>query len=380
MVTSTSALPGTTILNLPLATSLDGDEYFPIVQGGTTKRVLTEMVATQNIIFGNPTASVGLTAVNGVAVTAMRSDAAPALSQSISPTWTGLHTFTQAVSMQSTLSVTGNFAINTNKFNVTAATGNTTIAGTVAIGGSALGSAVLTLSSGSQTYCNFFGSGGASGKKAMALAYDPGNVGLTQPGLFWQNISDLGVFVSNSGVLFRDGAAAFGSITYPGSAGSVSVAGTLAVAGVATVTNTTTSTNRTTGALVIGNGASGGLGVGGKVSAANFASFLAPATGPAVDFLNSTTTSVTNGSSYALYTQSGGYLICLHDYNTGQAAVYFAHIATVALITAAGTEWVAPTTTPGAGQCSVAWDGVGSYRVYNNSGSAAAFAVGIILF
>lgn len=43
--------------------------------------------------LADPTASVGLTAVNGTAVTAMRSDAAPALSQSIVPTWTGVHTF-----------------------------------------------------------------------------------------------------------------------------------------------------------------------------------------------------------------------------------------------------------------------------------------------
>jgi hypothetical protein len=43
--------------------------------------------------FANPTATIGLTAVNGAATTAMRSDAAPALSQAIVPTWTGLHTF-----------------------------------------------------------------------------------------------------------------------------------------------------------------------------------------------------------------------------------------------------------------------------------------------
>jgi len=43
--------------------------------------------------FANPTASAGLAVVNGVATTAMRSDAAPAISQSISPTWTGNHTF-----------------------------------------------------------------------------------------------------------------------------------------------------------------------------------------------------------------------------------------------------------------------------------------------
>lgn len=46
--------------------------------------------------LANPTALVGLTAVNGVALTAMRSDAAPAIDQTIAPTWTGLHTFQQS--------------------------------------------------------------------------------------------------------------------------------------------------------------------------------------------------------------------------------------------------------------------------------------------
>jgi hypothetical protein len=44
----------------------------------------------------NPTASVGLTAVNGVATTFLRSDGAPALSQAIAPTWSALHTFSLA--------------------------------------------------------------------------------------------------------------------------------------------------------------------------------------------------------------------------------------------------------------------------------------------
>jgi len=43
--------------------------------------------------FANPSASVGLSAINGSAATAMRSDAAPALDQSISPTWSGTHTW-----------------------------------------------------------------------------------------------------------------------------------------------------------------------------------------------------------------------------------------------------------------------------------------------
>lgn len=58
--------------------------------------------------FANPSASLGLTAVNGSATTAMRSDAAPALSQSIVPTWTGTHTFTATTILGSaTTNVTG---------------------------------------------------------------------------------------------------------------------------------------------------------------------------------------------------------------------------------------------------------------------------------
>ena len=41
----------------------------------------------------NPTATAGLSAVNGSATTFLRSDGAPAISQAIVPTWTGLHTF-----------------------------------------------------------------------------------------------------------------------------------------------------------------------------------------------------------------------------------------------------------------------------------------------
>jgi hypothetical protein len=44
----------------------------------------------------NPSAVIGLSAVNGTATTFMTSDSAPALSQAIAPTWTALHTFTKA--------------------------------------------------------------------------------------------------------------------------------------------------------------------------------------------------------------------------------------------------------------------------------------------
>jgi len=44
----------------------------------------------------NPTATIGLTVVNGSAATFLRSDGAPALSQAIAPTWTGVHIFSPA--------------------------------------------------------------------------------------------------------------------------------------------------------------------------------------------------------------------------------------------------------------------------------------------
>lgn len=48
-------------------------------------------------VGANPSASVGLAAVNGSAATFMRSDAAPSLDQTITPTWTNPHTFSSRV-------------------------------------------------------------------------------------------------------------------------------------------------------------------------------------------------------------------------------------------------------------------------------------------
>jgi hypothetical protein len=45
----------------------------------------------------NPTGTIGLSAVNGTATTFLRSDGAPALSQAITPSWTGLHSFSNGI-------------------------------------------------------------------------------------------------------------------------------------------------------------------------------------------------------------------------------------------------------------------------------------------
>lgn len=59
--------------------------------------------------LANPTASLGLTAINGVATTAMRSDAAPALNQAIAPSWSGRHVFAaEAIDAQAGLAIAAN--------------------------------------------------------------------------------------------------------------------------------------------------------------------------------------------------------------------------------------------------------------------------------
>jgi hypothetical protein len=55
------------------------------------------------VTFANPTASVILTAVNGSATTAMRSDAAPPLSQAIAPTWTAQHIYLSTLDANSVI-------------------------------------------------------------------------------------------------------------------------------------------------------------------------------------------------------------------------------------------------------------------------------------
>lgn len=102
----------------------------------------------------NPTASVGLLAVNGSNSTFMRSDAAPALSVAINPVWTGNHTFTgtflddasvtqassttwSETSFQGTLTMTGSSAPSTVPAMVTFARPVITDASSITLGDAA---------------------------------------------------------------------------------------------------------------------------------------------------------------------------------------------------------------------------------------------------
>lgn len=85
--TITGAAPNQT-LSLTIPKGEKGDQGEPGADGATGPPG-----PGGGAVYGDPTGVIGLVAVPGVAVTGMRSDAAPALSQAIAPTWTALHTF-----------------------------------------------------------------------------------------------------------------------------------------------------------------------------------------------------------------------------------------------------------------------------------------------
>lgn len=95
--TALSATQLTTLINAFTAT-LSG--AVPASGGGTTNFLRADgaWAAPAYPTAANPSGLIGLAAVNGVATTFTRSDATHAIDQSIAPTWTGSHTFTQLLS------------------------------------------------------------------------------------------------------------------------------------------------------------------------------------------------------------------------------------------------------------------------------------------
>lgn len=100
--------------------------------GGMTLRAIELADLPSNLMtFANPTAQVGLTAINGSALTAMRSDAAPALNVGITPTWTGAHIHNASVQINNTLGATGAVTFGSTL----ALTGAATLSNTLTVAG-----------------------------------------------------------------------------------------------------------------------------------------------------------------------------------------------------------------------------------------------------
>ncbi len=115
--------------------------------------------------YANPSAVIGLTAVNGTASTAMRSDSAPPLNQGILPTWSALHTFNGKVlvnGFSGAPSMTVNGAANEpgEKINGSATSGQS-FGELIAAGTTSADYGLrVTNQSGSANYLTVFGDGG----------------------------------------------------------------------------------------------------------------------------------------------------------------------------------------------------------------------------
>lgn len=131
------------------------------IPGGTGTFALTSQLPDG----ANPTASVGLAAVNGAAATFMRSDGAPALSQSITPTWTGAHAFSNTITQTSNSATAFESGPNGGTNPVLRLVNNVASAATgISITGNAAGSGVTftALSSGANEGMTFAVKGSAN--------------------------------------------------------------------------------------------------------------------------------------------------------------------------------------------------------------------------
>ncbi|MEO9145108.1 MAG: glycosyl hydrolase family 28-related protein [Ginsengibacter sp.] len=102
-----SAGSSDSLKKLPVDTSLRRNNYLLAFDSLNHKWFLAAPGSGGDGTGANPTASIGLTAVNGTASTFLRSDAAPAIDQTITPTWTGLHTFNGAAVINAPTSTIG---------------------------------------------------------------------------------------------------------------------------------------------------------------------------------------------------------------------------------------------------------------------------------
>lgn len=132
-----------TLPNLPSGSAIADADLFYSSQGGASVKQPASALKTYigpGVSPANPTASVGLTAVNGVAVTYMRSDAAPALDQTAAYAFSGLG----ATNLLSASLLSWNSDVNINR----SAAGTLQIGTTAANASGTLNLAALVVGSG----------------------------------------------------------------------------------------------------------------------------------------------------------------------------------------------------------------------------------------
>lgn len=144
-------------------------------------------------------------------------------------TATGGITLTTAVTASSTLNAVGNFSVNTNKFNVTASSGDTTVAGTLGVTGIASFTAAIRAANGTQ------------GAPSISFTNDTDN-GLFYTGTAntWQQVAGGAVITTLTATSFdinQDFSVGSTSFTVVKTNGNTAVGGTLNVTGQATLSS-----------------------------------------------------------------------------------------------------------------------------------------------
>jgi hypothetical protein len=164
---------------------------------------------------------------------------------------TGVIALARNTGVTGTLSASSDFAIATNKFTVAGASGNTAVAGTLAVAGVSALAGNVTI-----------GAGGAAGVQAVILLN--GGSGAAGGGeIIFQNNNVTSWVIAPDSVIQGSGTSKNLDIFAAG----VGNAAQFNVSSLAlSLYSTTASTTTSTGAVIIGNGTLGGLGVGGDIN------------------------------------------------------------------------------------------------------------------
>jgi hypothetical protein len=247
LATAAFAMPAAAqirISDLPAASTVAEADATVIVQNGVTKKATAAQVRAN---AANPTASVGLAAVNGSATTFMRSDAAPRLDQAVSPTWTGTHSFSL---VQPRTTATYDLGGSGLRWRDLWLSRNVSVGGTLGVSGT-------TSLSGNLTLLNF-----TSTANASPLWLQPSDFGVGKPALFLTKPS-----VANAWTIqIWDGVNNAGSLNL--AAGTVAVSQAMTVGGALTVTGQASLTGGLAG---VTSGAAAGAGHVGHYASANLA-------------------------------------------------------------------------------------------------------------
>lgn len=290
----TGATLASTALN-NLLPSQAGNNNNCLGTNGTT----AAWIACSYNVAANPSATITLTQQNGVAATYMRSDAAPALSQAISPTWTGNHIFSAATATPATFNSSGvNFGAVAN------GTGGFEVA-TLLIPG-------FVMNSSGPNY----GYVANVGTQLWGLGYSSSTTALGTSALTWNNTGDVSIPTPSSGVaLTANGSSGAYAAVFSNQGGTGASFGPIITAGTNAADQSFLVYNKLANALYLqvrGDGYTA-LGSGGPVTInTTGATTITPTSGNALTlngvagaYSGLVTGSASAGNSYGLLTNAG---------------------------------------------------------------------------